>query len=83
MGSWEELDRARKAEPSVDEFTRLCGLTFASGTGADLLEMFRAMTIEKTLPDGAPESSLRALEAQRHFVRRIEAATARGRVQKG
>jgi hypothetical protein len=78
MGSWEELDRSRVAEPSVDEFTRLCASTFAGGVGGDLLKMFRAMTIDKTLPDNAPESALRELEAQRKFVRRIEMATAHG-----
>lgn len=78
MGSWEELDRARTPEPTADAFGELCALTFSSGPGAKLLEMFRAMTIEKTLPDGATETALRSLEAQRHFVRRIEAATARG-----
>lgn len=81
MGSWEELDRSRVAEPAADEFTRLCGSVFSAGTGAELLAMFRAMTIEKTLPDGASEAQLRALEAQRSFVRRIEVATARGQAK--
>jgi hypothetical protein len=67
MGSWEELDRSRVAEPSVDEFTRLCASTFAGGVGGDLLKMFRAMTIDKTLPDNAPESALRELEAHRRL----------------
>lgn len=81
MGSWEELDRSRVAEPTVDEFTRLCALTFAGGLGADLLRVFRAMTIEKVLPDGAPANALLELEAQRKFVRRIETAVARGTKQ--
>lgn len=78
MGSWEELDRQRVAEPTADEFTRLCASTFSSGIGADLLRLFRAMTIEKVLPDGAPANALLELEAQRKFVRRIEVATERG-----
>jgi hypothetical protein len=78
MASWQDLDRARVAEPEVDAFTECCVLTFSSGPGAKLLEMFRAMTIEKVLPDGASENALRSLEAQRQFVRRIETAVARG-----
>jgi hypothetical protein len=83
MGSWEELDRARVAEPTVDEFTRLCVANFAGGIGADLLKMFRAMTIEKVLPDTAPPNALLELEAQRKFVRRIEMAVAKGTPAKG
>lgn len=81
MGSWEELDRQRLTEPTIDEFTRLCASTFAGGVGAELLTMFRAMTIEKVLPDSAPPNALLELEAQRKFVRRIEMATARGTKQ--
>jgi hypothetical protein len=57
----------------------LCAQVFVGGAGADLLKMFRAMTIEKALPEGASADLLRDLEAQRRFVRRIETAAERGK----
>lgn len=75
MSSWDDLERPKRPEPEPDEFAKHCAQVFSSGPGVRLLEMFRDMTIEKQLSAAASDRALVGIEAQRQFVRRIEAAT--------
>jgi hypothetical protein len=78
MNSWADLETNRKPEPTPDQLSVVCARVFNGPDGKELMELLRAMTIDRTLPDSASDNALRALEGQRHLVRRLEIATERG-----
>ena len=81
MPSWEDLNKAKRAEPEPDAVAERCARVFGSPEGKMLLADFRVLTIEKEPPANATDAQLRELEGERKFVRRIEKLIARGHEQ--
>lgn len=81
--NWDEFERARpdRAQPAPADaarFDELCHLVFASGHGAELMNLIRARTIEKRSVPGASDALLREDEGARRFVQSLEIARNRG-----
>lgn len=85
MASWDEFERRQaeqtvteKPNPDRDRFFELCATVFSTGSGAELLQELRRITIERRTPIGASEAVLREIEATRHFVSDLVRARDRG-----
>ncbi len=70
---------ADTAVPAADDSAPCFARCFAGPDGARVLDVLRAMTVERTLGPEAPEAALRHLEGQRQLVATILALVARGR----
>ena len=70
---------ADTAAPAADDPAPSFARCFAGPDGARVLDVLRAMTIERTLGPEVPEAALRHLEGQRQLVATILALVARGR----
>lgn len=79
--NWRDLER-KPHEPAARadaDFALICARLFNTPDGKEFLRLARAETFEKVLDAAVvQESALRAQEARRQFVRRIEALRDQG-----
>jgi hypothetical protein len=82
--TWDEFERIkeRSESPDATRFDQLCAQVLTSGSGAELLKLMRARTVEQRSPPRAHEAQLREDEAVRRFVASLEAARDRGNLPK-
>ncbi|MBY6262416.1 hypothetical protein EI613_10910 [Azospirillum sp. 412522] len=84
QAGWDWLETPSSAGPDVGALPETdpapCfARCFATSDGARVLEVLRAMTLDRALGPDAPKAALRHLEGQRQLVATILALAARGR----